>query len=263
MLRHLKQRFFTRESAMPEAPRDFSVPEGVRVYAVGDIHGRVKLTAKMLDTIAADAAQHPDKQIIEVFLGDYIDRGMHSREVVELLCAPPAPRHARICLMGNHEVTLLRFLNEPTSLREWGSYGGYATLTSYGLGIPASMTPAALGAVRDQFAKNLPPTHRAFYENLKLSHVVGDYLFVHAGILPKVKLENQSRESLLWIRDAFLKHPNYFDYYVVHGHTPIAAPELLHHRANLDVSAAPTSSLCCLVVDGSTRKTILITDERD
>jgi serine/threonine protein phosphatase 1 len=260
MLRRLTQRFFARDSALPEAPRDFGVPEGVRVYAVGDIHGRAKLTAKMLEAIASDAAQHAGKKIIEVFLGDYIDRGMQSREVVELLLVPAAAGHERICLMGNHEVTLLRFLSAPTCLREWGSYGGYATLTSYGLGIPASMAPAALATVRDQFAKNLPPSHRAFYENLKLSYVVGDYLFVHAGILPNVALENQSRESLLWIRDAFLNHQNYFDYYVVHGHTPVAVPQLLHHRANLDVSAATSSSLCCLVMDGSDRKTILITE---
>lgn len=263
MLRQLKQRFASRASALPEAPRDFCVPQGMRVYAVGDIHGRARLTARMLEGIAADAAQHPDKKIVEVFLGDYIDRGMQSREVVDLLLAAPPAGHERICLMGNHEVTLLRFLGEPTCLREWGSYGGYATLTSYGLGIPASMAPAALAAVRDQFVKNLPSAHRAFYENLRLSHVVGDYLFVHAGILPKVKLENQSRESLLWIRDAFLKHQNYFDYYVVHGHTPVAAPQVMHHRANLDMSAAATSSLCCLVVEGNVRKTILITDERD
>lgn len=251
---------FSPAQPLPEAePPVFALPEGTRVYAVGDIHGRSDVLEKMLAAIAQDAREHPTRHVVEIFLGDYIDRGMYSREVIDLLLAPPPTGHERICLMGNHEETLLHFLQDPKILRDWANFGGYATLASYGIPIPDSMSPEKLSILRDALQKNIPETHHSFLRSLKLTHQLGDYLFVHAGIRPHTKLDEQKPQDLLWIRDSFLKHQGFFEQYVVHGHTPIAAPEIRNNRANLDVTGAATNSLCCLVIEGTERRTMLLT----
>jgi len=254
-------------SPAPEEPVEldpvFMIPDGVRIYAIGDIHGRSELLAKLLREIERDIAQHPAQRVIEIFLGDYIDRGFNSREVIDLLLAPHLGRE-RICLMGNHEETLLKFLEEPKILRDWGSFGGYATLASYGLGIPDSMTPEKLAEWRDRFQANLPETHLAFLKGLQLTYSIGDYLFVHAGIHPKLPMEEQTREHLLWIRDPFLKHEGFFSQYIVHGHSPVPVPEVHPHRANLDITTAEINSLCCLVIEGTEKhRIILVNDKKD
>ena len=254
------RRMFSSPKPASAVPRVFTVPDGVRVYAVGDIHGRSALLKKMLEAIAQDAAEHPTNSIVEIFLGDYVDRGMQSREVIDLLLAAPPKGHERMCLMGNHEDTLLRFLQSPPILREWANFGGYATLASYGIAIPESASPETLSILRDRFQRSLPAAHDMFLRNLPLTHIVGDYLFVHAGILPKLPLAEQKREHLLWIRDPFLRHKEPFDYYVVHGHTPVEAPDIHSHRANLDISAAAVNSLCCMVIEGSDRRSFIVTD---
>lgn len=248
--------FFSSTKKTPSPPRVFTLPENVRVYAVGDIHGKAELLKKMLAAIAEDAAQYPDKKILEVFLGDYIDRGLESRAVIDLLLSPS--KHERICLMGNHEETLLRYLDDPKILREWGNYGGFATLTSYGVPIPQSTSPETFNIMRDAFKRNLPEAHLTFIKNLKMWHVVGDYLFVHAGIVPNIPLDLQQPQNLLWIRSPFLSHKDFFDYYVVHGHSAIPAPEIKHNRANVDISAAMKESLCCLVAEGNQRNTMIV-----
>ncbi len=241
--------------------RSFSVPDDVRVYAVGDIHGRSELLGKMLQAIETDAAAHPAQKAIQIFLGDYIDRGFYSKEVVEMLVTPPPKGHERVCLMGNHEEALLHFLQDPNILRDWANFGGYATLASYGIPIPDFMSPEKLARVRDDFEKHLPPAHLAFFRNLNLRHSVGDYLFVHAGIQPDVALEKQRPEDLLWIRESFLRHEPYHEHYIVHGHTPVPQPDIRHNRANIDVSSATKGQLCCLVLSGDTRHTLTVTDE--
>ena len=246
--------------AAPLAPRDFCVPAGTRVYAVGDIHGKAALLKKTLAEIRDDADKHPGETIVEVFLGDYVDRGFHSREVIDLLLEAPPAGHQRICLKGNHEEALLRFIAEPMVLREWATFGGYATLASYGIQIPQSMTPGALAEVRDRFTQRLPAAHLNFLRNLRFTHAVGDYLFVHAGIEPKLPIAEQDPSRLLWIREPFLSHPGYFEQYVVHGHTPVTAPDIRNNRANLDVSSAAKNSLCLLVLSACERQPLLITD---
>lgn len=260
-IQRLRQMFFPPEPAPMEA-RIFCVPEGVRVYAVGDIHGRANLLSKMMHAIAEDARANPKSRIIEIYLGDYIDRGLQSREVIDLLLAPPPAGHERICLMGNHEEALLHFLKDPNILKDWTNFGGYATLASYGIDIPSAMLPETRSKVRDQLQQNLPAEHLNFLKNLELTSVIGDYLFVHAGILPGVPLAQQKPQHLLWIRDSFLKHDGFFDqYYVVHGHSPTATPDIHINRAGIDVSEAAISSLCCLALEGGERNIIMATDE--
>ncbi len=256
------RRIFSRDSKVPPAPPTFALPSGMRIYAVGDIHGRSALLAKMLAAIEADAQAAPAPTTIQVFLGDYIDRGMQSREVIDRLLAAPPEGHERICLLGNHEDVLLRFLEEPGILREWGNFGGYATLASYGIGIPESMAPEALAALRDRFKQQFPAQHAAFLKHLRLSYSVGDYLFVHAGVRPGLPRAGQSRDDLLWIRQPFLQYEGFFEQYVVHGHSPVAVPDIRVQRANLDVSAAAVNSLCCLVLEDTQRRILLVTDEK-
>jgi serine/threonine protein phosphatase 1 len=263
MIGRLKQLFASPEPVEEAAPRVFKLPSGMRAYAVGDIHGKDKLLAKMLRAIEEDAKQHPDKRIVQIFLGDYIDRGIGSKEVIDLLMSPPPANHKRVCLMGNHEEALLHFLEDPNILRDWANFGGYATLISYGIPIPDSMLPGKLAIVRDALKRNIPERHLEFFNTLKLTHELGDYLFVHAGVHPRNKLSEQKPEHLLWIRSPFLDHKGYFDQYIVHGHTPVAAPEIHKNRANLDVSGASINSLCCLVMDGIDRHTIVLTDKSD
>ena len=263
VLHRLRQLFTTPPPEPLEAPT-FAVPDNVRVYAVGDIHGRCHLLSKMLAAIARDAASANDKEIIEIFLGDYVDRGMQSREVIETLLAAPAEHHERICLLGNHEEALLRFLNDPQSMRGWGNIGGYATLASYGIGIPESMSPEHLSNLRNRLQGMIPEAHLEFLKTLKLNYILGDYLFVHAGIMPGVPVEKQRPEHLLWIRDPFLHYEGFFEnYYVVHGHSAVSIPEIRVNRANLDVSEADIDSLCCLVLEGTERRTLLVTNLND
>lgn len=245
----------------PEERPIYAMPDGMRAYVVGDIHGRAKLLQKMLAAIAFDARERPTDQVFEIFLGDYIDRGMQSREVIELLLAPPPKNHKRICLLGNHEEALLKFLQDPNILRGWANFGGYATLASYGIAIPSSMSPANLVAVRDALLRSLPPTHLNFIQGLRLFYTLGDYLFVHAGINPGTSLGEQKQEHMLWIRDAFLNHKGFFEQYVVHGHSPVTEPDIRDNRANLDVSDAPVDSLCCLMLESIDRRVILMTEE--
>src|SRR5262245_21052678 len=156
------------------------LPERVRVYAVGDIHGRADLLQSMLGRIAADLAQHPCESAVEVFLGDYIDRGPSSREVIDILLSHPPVAGARHCLRGNHEQAMLDFLGEPGVLADWSRFGGLETLLSYGLNprLPVSFEDAT--RLRDELAYALPKAHLAFLKSTALSFALGGYFFVHA-----------------------------------------------------------------------------------
>ena len=257
------RQLFSKPEPVPQKAPVFSIPQNTRLYAVGDIHGRKGLLANMLSTIEQDAGNHPGKRIIEVFLGDYIDRGLHSKEVIDLLLKPSANGHERICLLGNHEEVLLQFLKDPKVLRDWANFGGYATLASYGVVIPHAVAPGTIDSMRDTFQRNLPTNHFEFLKNLRLTYDIGDYLFVHAGILPKVALHEQKPEDFLWIREPFLKYAGFFGHYVVHGHTPVTKPDIRMNRANLDITAAPSNSLCCLVVEGTERNVLTVTHQGD
>jgi serine/threonine protein phosphatase 1 len=252
MLKRLRQ-FLSPPTPPPDLLRSFTLKSGQRIYAVGDIHGRSALLKKALVFIEQHAAADPRGENIQVFLGDYVDRGPDSRGVIDLLLQPPPAQHERICLLGNHEQALLQFIDTPRTLRSWGNYGGYATLASYGVPFPTRMNPDALREIHLRFVAAFPGTHEAFLRSLSPHYQRDDYVFVHAGLLPFVPLAKQRREDMLWIRDPFLNHQGFFDHYIVHGHTPVAAPDILEHRANIDVSEAPQDALCCLVIEENKR----------
>jgi serine/threonine protein phosphatase 1 len=225
------------------------IPDGTRVYAVGDIHGRADLLRALLARIDADLEAHPIAKSVQVFVGDYIDRGPHSREVLDLLIARRA-QHPMVYLKGNHEAYAAQFLSDPSVLSDWRHMGGLNTLLSYGVRASAKDGPQERHDAAESYRQALPDSHRLFFHSLALSFTCGDFFFVHAGVRPGVPLGQQREEDLLWIRDDFLLHEEDFGKVVVHGHTPARAPDIRPNRINVDTGAYATGRLTCLVLEG-------------
>jgi serine/threonine protein phosphatase 1 len=228
------------------------LPPGLRIYAIGDIHGQIELLELMLSHIEHDLRERPPHgATLEIFLGDYIDRGAHSSSVIELLARGAPSCEERICLRGNHEELLLSFLDDPAQLDLWWANGGAATAMSYGLNssLRKSVRSAPL-LVHERIAQLIPSDHREFLKSLIWSYRAGDYLFVHAGIRPGIGIEQQYREDLVWIREPFLSSREDFGVRVVHGHTPVETPDVRANRINIDTGAVMTGRLTCLVLEG-------------
>jgi serine/threonine protein phosphatase 1 len=246
------QFFGSKRKALRPAPR---VPEGMRVYAIGDIHGRADLLAAMHDGIRADLAQNrPEGQAVLVYIGDYIDRGMQSRQVIDHILSNPVPGLARVYLRGNHDDSALQFLRDAQFGPIWFGYGGDATLLSYGV----RMTAGKIGAdrfedMRQQFEAALPPEHLEFLSSLQSMYECGDYLFVHAGVRPGVAFPDQKPEDLMWIRDEFLDSKQDHGKINVHGHTVSEAPEQKDNRIGIDTGAYASNRLTCLILEGDQR----------
>jgi serine/threonine protein phosphatase 1 len=226
-----------------------TLPKGTRVYAVGDIHGRVDLLNKVFKRIDADAAGSAESNAVEIYLGDYIDRGPASREVLDHLIAR-SRTHKTVFLKGNHETYPFEFLNNPAFLREWGQLGGLETLMSYGLRPPVNAGSQEQIEIARAFDNSLPAAHRSFLENLRPFVCYGDFYFVHAGVRPGVALERQQDEDLLEIRDVFLNCEDDLGKIIVHGHTPVFEPEFRPNRINIDTGAYATGRLTCLAIGG-------------
>jgi serine/threonine protein phosphatase 1 len=226
-------------------------PEGLRLYAIGDVHGCDDLLAAAHGKIAHDLAGRPVAAHRIIHVGDYGDRGPDTAAVIERLAAlTVADRHV-ICLRGNHDDMLLGFLSEPVETGPtFIANGGEATLASYGVraGLLAMLVGDHASLAR-RLAEAMPPHHRAFLEGLELTARFGDYFFCHAGIRPGVPLERQSRHDLTWIRDEFRLSGADHGVVVVHGHTPVGEPEVLPNRINIDTGAVFAGRLTCLVLE--------------
>lgn len=224
------------------------LPPGRRIYAIGDIHGRADLLADVLQRIDKDLRARPTAEAIHVLLGDYIDRGSGSRQVIEMLISRRR-KHNLMLLMGNHEQFALQFLRDPSLLSQWNSIGGLNTVLSYGVTPPRSQDEKSQREVAAAFLQSLPASHRRFLQGLALSFSCGDFFFVHAGVRPGIPLQEQSQHDLLWIRDDFLLHEEDFGKIVVHGHTPTREPDVRPNRINIDTGAYATGRLTCLVLE--------------
>jgi serine/threonine protein phosphatase 1 len=233
-------------------------PEGLRLYAVGDIHGRLDLLDQMLEIIGQDGASRKPMRTVIVFLGDYIDRGNDSKGVVERLISGLPEDITAVFLKGNHEDLLLSFLEEPVSGLNWLHNGGETALMSYGVDRAAIDDAIWLGKrglmeAAAQFHSLLPDEHLRFYRSLKLSYRAGDYFFAHAGVRPGVALDRQTEDDLIWIRGEFLNYTYEFGAVVVHGHTPARFPQDLHNRIGIDTLAFHTGKLTAVGLDGARR----------
>jgi serine/threonine protein phosphatase 1 len=228
-----------------------SVPEGTRIYAIGDIHGRLDLLDEVVARIDADMDRHPASDAIRVFLGDYIDRGPDSKRVLDRLInycvAQPT-----VCLMGNHEAFLREFLKNPDTLSIWSGCGGLDTLLSYGLAPTASPNAAGQRKLASDLDRVFPSSHRTFLGSLRPYFICGDFFFVHAGVRPGICLTEQSEDDLLWIREEFLLCQDDFGKVVVHGHTPVREPDVRPNRINIDTGAYATGRLTCLALESDT-----------
>lgn len=240
----------TREETPVAVTRTSSAPDGQCIYAIGDVHGRRDLLEKLIDQIDEDSTSLPEgtKRTL-VFLGDYIDRGLQSKDVIEFLLSERLQSFERVFLMGNHEEALLRFMNEVSFGKQWVRYGGAETLYSYGLQPPQNSRAAmqsheameayqrAWDKVWTEFRNRLPEAHLKFYQGLQHYYVAGDYLFVHAGLRPGASLQEQTVRDMLWIREEFLEDADQFPQIVVHGHTPTDGVFRDNRRIGLDTGA--------------------------
>ena len=235
-------------------PSRARAPDGCLVFAVGDIHGRADLLEPLIREIEADLARSAASRRVVVFLGDYVDRGAQSRQVIDRLADYGETTSAEAHFVrGNHEDCLVAFMRDPTTGPGWCEFGGRETLWSYGVTPPdrradTSEWAAASQALRDA----LPARHAAFLARLTPSVTVGDYFFTHAGARPGVGLADQSDHDLMWIRGDFLNHPDRFEKIIVHGHTPEPEVTANHRRFGLDTGAYATGVLTALRLEGST-----------
>jgi serine/threonine protein phosphatase 1 len=231
------------------------LPDGVRIYAVSDIHGCADLLRNVFAAIDLHLARSEPVRALHVFLGDYIDRGPASRETIDLLIERSL-RHESIFLKGNHEAFMFEVLRDPSRLLSWKEYGGFQTLLSYGLTPPMSPNKDQQDEIAQALMQCMPKHHRYFYNTLRTSFSYGDFFFAHAGVKPGVPLRQQREEDLLWIRDEFLQSEADFGHYVVHGHTPVAKPEIRPNRINIDTGAYATGILTLLTIQGERMFTI-------
>lgn len=232
-------------------------PPETRIYAIGDIHGRSDLLVQLLGEVDAhDRTQAQNKRRFLVFLGDFIDRGPDSEGVISILINDLPSRFTPFFLKGNHEALLLAFLADPGAFDIWQYNGGLATLASYGCeaGWDHFTASDAAERCREAFIARLPEAHLRFFRSLRLSVVLGDYLFVHAGLRPGIPIERQREEDLIWIRHEFLDHDGDFGKVVVHGHTPTPAPEVRHNRICIDTGAWQSGRLTALVLEDECRE---------
>ncbi len=231
-------------------------PDGMTIYAIGDIHGRVDLLNRLLDKISADLTETaPAGETILAFLGDYVDRGPDSRLVLETLKQLKRNGGDKVVtLKGNHEEAFLGFLGDAGSGAAWAEHGGRETLLSYGVALPKHRTDAeGWETARQDFIAAVPPDHVQFLKSLSLWETLGDYLFVHAGVRPGVPMMDQEERDLLWIREEFLQSNRAMDKVVVHGHTPVEEPALADGRIGIDTGAYATGILTALKLQGEDR----------
>jgi len=215
------------------------IPEGRRVYAVGDVHGRADLLVRLIQEVSDDAAKGGfEGRPIIVFLGDYVDRGFQSKEVIDTLLGELLSPFETYFLKGNHEAAMIQFLSDPTIGPRWAEFGGVETLVSYGVRPPRTRTSIEQWMqASDELNAAIPPQHRQFLANLDLSVRIGDYVFVHAGVRPGIPLEQQTEQDLLWIRDEFLEDRRHLGAVIVHGHTPAQKPYRDGRRIGIDTGA--------------------------
>ncbi len=242
--------FKPKTSSTP--PRQASLPANTRVYAIGDIHGRLDLLNKLIDLMAADAANYNGEKIA-VFLGDYIDRGPESKGVISRLMQPLPANIRPVFLLGNHEWAMLQFFHSLETGAGWMVYGGMETLKSYGIPMqPGKATPERLTELQQTLKERFPPDHREWLKNCLIHFEIGDYYFAHAGVRPGVPLNEQTDTDRLWIRQGFLDwRGSGLEKMIVHGHTISPEVEVLPHRIGIDTGAYASGKLTAVVLEGT------------
>lgn len=242
-----------RAAAPAAAPHPPAVPAGQRVYAIGDVHGRIDLLDTLLDAIARDDAARGPAETTRIFLGDLIDRGPSSREVIErVMTIVPSDPYAH-AIMGNHEEVLLAALDgDPQAIRLFYRIGGVETMLSYGAD-EAMIEQWDFDDIGAFLESTVPPDQAAFLRSMEQMITIGDYCFVHAGIRPGVAFDEQRASDLRWIREPFLASDVDHGRVIVHGHSITDAVEDLPNRIGIDTGAFASGRLSALGLEGTER----------
>ena len=249
----IARKLFFRDS-VPSGPRRH------RAYVIGDVHGCLDLLEPLLAQMEMEIARQPQAKVSIVFLGDVVDRGPASAQVVERLRTLAIPGASVHFIMGNHEEVMLRVIEGDTDLlRSWLRFGGAETLRSYGVD-PKALKKLSSEDLATRLHTAIPATHRRFLGGFADSIAFGDYIFVHAGIRPGVELSEQARSDLRWIREPFLTDMTDRGFIVVHGHTISNEVEVMPNRIGIDTGAFCTGTLTALAIDGSKRWLIQTSD---
>lgn len=222
------------------------------IYAVGDIHGRHDLLDALFEKIVEDSQQMPEeRQMKIIFLGDYVDRGDNSKDVLDrLVLVKERLADQTTFLAGNHEAALLGFLSDPVKNSNWLEFGGRQTLVSYGVAPPKSAeSRTELHEVRDRFQQAISD-HLPFLQSLQRYVQSGDVIFVHAGLDPKLPVDRQTDDALLWGNSSFLEEEGYPNLRVVHGHYDAYEPVVTDARICVDTGAYYSGRLTAVRLDG-------------
>lgn len=240
MFKSLRQ-LWSRDGPLPQAAE---IPDGERVYAIGDIHGECALFEALIGAIEADDAARAAAETTVVLLGDLIDRGPRSADVIAAARSWQARRQVRI-ILGNHEEMFLRSFMDLGTFRQFMVHGGRETLLSYPIDGQA-FNAATVEEAQLMMEQVVPDEDREFLENFEDFIVIGDYLFVHAGIMPGEPLLGQSPTTTRWIREPFLSHAEPHAHVVVHGHTIADAPVIAINRIGIDTGAYRSGRLTAI-----------------
>ena len=221
--------------AMPTSP--------AVAYCIGDVHGCLALLQMMEEAIVADGAGFDGEKWI-VLLGDVIDRGPRSAQVIDHLLTPPPAGFNRFCLAGNHEQGMLEFLDAPRRITWWLEYGGMETLASYDIDA-SEVREGRMSAtrLRHLLGSYVPEEHRQFLRGLPVAIETPDWILVHAGLEPGRPLARQTDETLLWYRDDFASRYDEWGKLVVHGHTPLDEVFVSPYRIDVDTGAVMSGRL--------------------
>ena len=244
----------------PAAPRP-SVPKGTRYYAIGDIHGCDRLFAALIEAIEADDAAAKPADTTVVLLGDLVDRGPKSADVIVRAWGWGQRRKVRY-LAGNHEDMFLKSFDDVTVLRHFLKHGGRETILSYGV-TRKEYNKLPIEKLQARVNEVVPQDDRDFLAGFEEMIVAGDYAFVHAGIEPTRTLDDQARSDLLWIRERFLRHDAPFEKVIVHGHTISENVAERPNRIGIDTGAFRFGRLTALVLEGETQRYIQAYERTD
>lgn len=240
MIEWLTRAFSQRPERPPAPDRE--------IFAVGDIHGCLKPLKRLLDAI--EASRRTERPEL-IFLGDYVDRGPKSHQVIDMLIAGLPGWYTPVFLKGNHEATLVEFLSDPSVGPSWIQYGGGETLLSYGVRYPAFKEDhEGWAAASRELRLRLPKSHMRFLDGLQLFAERGPYFFAHAGVNPDRPLDDQRDGDLMWIREPFLDDTRLLERIIVHGHTPQEAPSADDRRIGLDLGGYQTGRLAAAHIMG-------------
>ena len=220
----------TQDAQLPDPPR----PD-VNLYVVGDVHGRFDLLTSLMKKIDIDKSEQSTNDAAVVFVGDLIDRGGQSAEVLKLVREYIRSDVRNACVMGNHERMMLDFLDRPKENAPWLTFGGAETLASFGL--DTSENAVDLSTVRDEFRRAMPDGLENWLRGLPLIWQNGNVAVVHGAADPNRAIDAQTERILLWGNASFNRASRQDGIWVAHGHTIVDPPYFGNGRISVDTGA--------------------------